>query len=90
MNTSVATIENVPRYVWKFAEYLEQKDLNPYKVARHGKDESETQSIYRLARKGADMKRLDLSSLALVIEAIRKETGETLTPNDLLEYDPTN
>ena len=33
------------------------------------------------------MKRLDLTSLALVLEALREETGVTLTPNDLLEYE---
>ncbi len=76
------------RYVWKFSEYLEERGINPYRVARHGKDKTEEQVIYRLARKGQSIKRLDLSSLALIVEAIRRETGVEVQLTELLEYDP--
>ena len=84
MDTLSATLSGMSRYVWRFSEWLEERDINPYKVARHAGSVGEMQSIYRLARKGGEIKRIDLGSLALVIDAIEAETGQRVTPNDLL------
>lgn len=90
MNASPVTMPSMGRYVWKFSEYLEERGINPYRIARHGKDKSEEQVIYRLARKGQSIKRLDLTSLALIVEAIKTETGTPVQLTDLLEFDPTD
>jgi len=86
MNASTVTMPHMGRFVWKFSEYLEQRGINPYRIARHGKDKSEEQVIYRLARRGQSIKRLDLASLALIVEAIKTETGEQVSITDLLDY----
>lgn len=84
MDTESATLLSMSRYVWRFSEWLEERDINPYKVARHAPGVGEMQTIYRLAREGGKIKRLDLGSLGMVIDAIQAETGERVTPNDLL------
>ena len=86
MSEPLATMPVMGRYVWKFSEYLEGRGLNPYRIARHGKDATDEQTIYRLARKGQSIKRLDLASLALIIDAVRIETGDDIQLTDLLEY----
>lgn len=90
MDTPLATMTPMGRYVWKFSDYLEARGINPYRIARHGKGKTEEQTIYRLARKGQSVKRLDLTSLALIIEAVKVETGLEVQLTDLLEYNPDN
>ena len=89
MDIESATLSTMSRYIWRFSEWLEERDLNPYKVARHAPGVGEMQTIYRLAREGGKIKRLDLNSLGMVIDAIEAETGQRVTPNDLLTVSDT-
>ncbi len=43
-------------------------------------------TIYRLAREGQEPTRVDLPTLASVIEGLRELTGEEVTVSTLLEY----
>lgn len=63
--------------------YLGSHDLTAYKLARATKGRAAQGSIYALAR--GDLKRLDLNTLAAVIDALEQLTGERVTFDDLLE-----
>lgn len=73
---------------WKLKSYLDENDLKPWDVeteaARLGQSLGGT-NIYRLVR-GAGPARLDLKTLATLIEALRNLTGRKVTPNNLLEF----
>jgi transcriptional regulator with XRE-family HTH domain len=73
-------VENIQ---WKLRQYLETHGLSAYALAKVAGGRETT--IYRLAREGQEPDRVDLPTLARVIGALRKLTGETVTPNDLLE-----
>lgn len=77
---SVAHVENIQ---WKLRQYLETHGLSAYALAKVAGGRETT--IYRLAREGQEPDRVDLPTLARVIGALRRLTGETVTPNDLLE-----
>lgn len=63
--------------------YLDNHDLTPYRLAQVTKGRAAQGSIYALAR--GDLKRLDLNTLAAVIDALEQLTGERVTFDDLLE-----
>jgi DNA-binding Xre family transcriptional regulator len=57
-------------------EYLTQRNLSTYKLVQATTGRIAERTVYALARPG--VKRMDL-------EALHDLTGETVTPNDLLE-----
>jgi hypothetical protein len=67
----------------KLREYLDTHSISAYRVVQetHGKIAERT--VYALARQG--VKRVDLETLGEVIGALRRLTGQPVTPNDLLE-----
>jgi hypothetical protein len=67
----------------KLREYLDTHAISAYRVVQetHGKIAERT--VYALARQG--VRRVDLETLGEVIGALRRLTGQPVTPNDLLE-----
>lgn len=63
--------------------YLAAHDLSTYRLVQAAKGRAAQGSIYALAR--GDMKRLDLNTLAAVIDALEQLTGEPVGFDDLLE-----
>lgn len=66
---------------WKIRSYLESHNLTPYRLWRESGLAQRT--VYTLAHDKGD--RADLGTLGTLIATLEKLTGETLTPNDLLE-----
>jgi DNA-binding Xre family transcriptional regulator len=64
-------------------EYLTQRNLSTYKLVQATTGRVAERTVYALARPG--VKRVDLETLGVIIEALHDLTGETVTPNDLLE-----
>jgi len=84
------TITDVASVKWKLANILEAEGINPYKLAVEVKH-SRANTVYRLARKGEELKRVDLEVLADVLSGLRKLTGKDIKLTDLLDYsDETN
>ena len=84
---ATGTINDGARIKWRLADVLESEGLNAYKLAMEV-DHSRANTVYRLARKGGTLKRVDLEVLADLLVGLRKLTGKALTPNDLIEFDP--
>ena len=63
-------------------KYLSQRNLNTYKLVQATTGRIAEHTVYALARPG--VKRVDLETLG-IIETLHNLTGETVTPNDLLE-----
>ncbi len=64
-------------------DYLDTHDLSTYRLVQAAKGRAAQGSVYALAR--GDMKRLDLKTLAAVIDALEQLTGEQVGFDDLLE-----
>lgn len=64
-------------------DYLNSRDLSAYRLVQATKGRAAQGSIYALAR--GDLKRLDLNTLAAVIDALEQLTGERVSFDDLLE-----
>ncbi len=64
-------------------DYLNHHGLTPYRLAQETKGQAAQGSIYALAR--GDSKRLDLKTLAAIMGALEKLTGENVGFDDLLE-----
>ncbi len=67
----------------KLREYLDTHAISAYRVVQETHGRIAERTVYALARQGA--KRVDLETLGEVIGALRRLTGKTVTPNDLLE-----
>jgi len=83
------TIDPVASVRWKLTDFLEQENLTAYKLAMVV-DRKRENTIYRLARKGETLKRVDLDVLAEIINSLRELTGKPVTFDDLLEFDPSD
>jgi len=83
------SISNMPRAIFRLNDYLQQYGLSTYRLAMQV-DRSHEKTVYRLARVGTDVKRIDVNVLADIVGSLRELTGEPVTFNDLLEYVPDN
>lgn len=72
---------------WRLADYLEERGLTAYAVAK-ASDITRLNTIYRLARRGKEPTRVDLPTLALLLDGLRKVTGGPVSLDDVLEYLP--
>lgn len=72
---------------WRLADFLEERGLTAYAVAK-ASDITRLNTIYRLARRGSEPTRVDLPTLALLLDGLRKVTGEAVNIGDVLEYLP--
>lgn len=66
---------------WKIKSYLEAHKLTAYRIWKESGLAQRT--VYTLASDKGD--RADLGTLGTLLETLERLTGETLTPNDLLE-----
>lgn len=67
-------------------KYLVRHNLTAYKLSQQAKGKAAQGAIYALAR--GDTKRVDLNTLAVVIDALEHITGETVSFDDILERVP--
>lgn len=72
---------------WRLADFLKEKELSAYALGK-ATGITRMNTIYRIARKGAEPTRVDLPTLALIIDGLQKLTGETVSITDILEYVP--
>jgi hypothetical protein len=82
------TMSPVGTVKWKLKEYLEARGISAYKLATTVEERTQEASVYRLVRKGETQKRIDLASIAVVIDGLRELTGEAVNIEDILEYHP--
>lgn len=64
--------------------FLERHNLTAYRLVKATQGRVARGSVYALAR-GKDVKRVDLDTLNEVMNALERLTGQSVTPNDLLE-----
>jgi DNA-binding Xre family transcriptional regulator len=71
---------------WNLEGWLEQHGITRYELAQNmgGNVKTRLTSLYRMRQP----KRIDLSVMGEIVSALRRITGEEVTPNDLLEYIP--
>ncbi len=71
---------------WDLEKVLEAHGVTRYELAQNmdGNFKTRLTSLYRTK----NQKRVDLPVMAEIVSALRRITGEQLTPNDLLEYVP--
>jgi hypothetical protein len=79
----------VARVRWKLATYLQERGITPYRLAKAVAPEARTGTVYRLARAGREPSRIDLPTLATVLEGLRRVTGEAVSFEDVLEFEPS-
>ncbi len=81
-----ASIIGMGTIKWKLAEFLEANKLTAYRLATTLDSHTRTPTIYRIAKKGVELSRVDFAVLATVIEGLRELTGKDISVSDLLEY----
>lgn len=71
---------------WNLDTWLKARGVTRYALAKSmgGNEKSRLTTLYRMR----DPQRIDLNVMAEIVSALRKLTGEDVTPNDLLEFKP--
>lgn len=72
---------------WRLAKFLKVRGLSAYSLAKATGTARPT-TIYRLAKEDHEPTRVDLPTLTLVLDGLRKLTGENVQITDILEYIP--
>lgn len=72
---------------WRLADFLEERSLTTYALVQ-AIGTTRMNTIYRIARRGQEPTRVDLPTLATVLDGLRKLTGEPVSIMDVLEYVP--
>lgn len=72
---------------WRLSRYLEERNLTAYALAKAGGINRMT-TVYRIAKVGSEPSRVDLPTLAAILDGLRKLTGEDVQITDILEYVP--
>lgn len=72
---------------WRLDQYLKARGFSAYALAK-AIGTSRATTIYRLAKAGHTPTRIDLPTLTLVLDGLRKLTGEEVQITDILEYVP--
>ncbi|CAM3974141.1 helix-turn-helix domain-containing protein [Deinococcus marmoris] len=72
---------------WRVGEVLREHGLTAYKLAAELSGKVNRNSVYAIAR--GDTERVDRSTLAALLDALKTLTGQAYTVADLLEYAPT-
>jgi hypothetical protein len=72
---------------WNLRDVLEKRGVTVFSLARAMGSQSHAVKLYRIASPDPDKRprRVDFETLEQLIPAIYELTGETVTPNDLLE-----
>lgn len=71
----------------RLERFLEENNLTAYKLAKTVQRGREN-TVYRLARRANEVKRIDTDVLADIMRGLTELTGKPVTFNDLLEYIP--
>lgn len=71
---------------WRVGEVLREHGLTAYKLAAELSGKVNRNSVYAIAR--GDTERVDRSTLAALLDALKALTGQAYTVADLLEYVP--
>ena len=74
--------------MWRLGDVLKEHGLTAYKLAAELHGRVNRNSVYAIAR--GDTERVDRSTLAAVLEALRTLTGQRYSVADLLSYEETN
>lgn len=71
---------------WNLENWLESHRITRYELAKNmgGNEKSRLTTLYRMR----DPQRVDLGVMADIVAALRRITGEEVTPNDLLTFIP--
>ncbi len=72
----------------KLEEFLHLHGLAASRVVAETSPALSRSTVYRLLRKGDELARIDFPTLAALLVALRKLTGEDVLFNDLFEFDP--
>ena len=72
---------------WKLAELLEERGLTAYALTK-ASGINRMSTVYRIAKRGSEPVRVDLPTLAAILDGLRKLTGEDVQITDILEYVP--
>ena len=80
-------MEDMATVGWTLAEYLERHGLTAYALGKEIGG-ARMNTVYRIARRGGEPQRVDLTILAAVISGLRRLTGEDVQIADVLEYRP--
>ncbi len=72
---------------WRLADFLRDRGLSVYALTK-ASGAKQPNTIYRIARPGYEPTRIDLPTLTLVLDGLRKLTGEDVQIGDILEYHP--
>jgi DNA-binding Xre family transcriptional regulator len=70
---------------WKLDKFLDDHDITPYALAKEGKGLS-FKVVYQLANNKTQGVRFD--TLTALMDSLHDLTGESITFDDLLEYQP--
>jgi hypothetical protein len=71
----------------RFRQELNRRGISAYRIVQETKGRVNAKAIYGLAR-SEHVKRLDLETLAAVMAALEKVSGEPVALSDLLEVTP--
>ena len=75
---------------WTLTDYMERHAITPYRLAKAVEQHASAQTVYGLVRRGQDVSRVDLGTLAFVLDGLRELTGENVQVSDLISYTPDN
>lgn len=72
---------------WRLADFLAEHGLSAYALGK-ASGINRMNTIYRIARRGEEPTRVDLPTLALIIDGLTQLTGKSVSLLDILEYIP--
>lgn len=72
---------------WRLSSYLEERNLTAYALSK-ASGVNRMATMYRIAKAGSEPSRVDLPTLAAILDGLRKLTGEDVQIADILEYVP--
>lgn len=72
---------------WRLGKFLEERQLTAYAVSKASGIERMS-TVYRIANPKTAPVRVDLPTLAAIIDGLRQLTGEEIQLTDVLEYVP--
>lgn len=80
--------DHVPHTIWMFPELLERHGVTPHRLARETTRLGRN-AIYRLADAEHPPARVELATIAVLVDALRRVTGDaTIDVDDLLVVAP--
>jgi hypothetical protein len=75
---------------WKHSEFLEGHKITSFHLAKTPDRRTRATTVYGLVRKGGDVSRVDLETLAATLDGLREITNQDVQVTDLIEYWPDN